>query len=350
MRINNFVRRDYKTVSPLDRLESFKTNLLQEQALVVKNNDKYYGILTPFDLLGHSCKIAANCINKKPIIKIDQSLYDALNVMKENNYEVLEVFKDTEFCGLLYKNDIVEFLIESNDEKDQIIHDIAHDLKNPIASIQGMVELIKMNNDPDKSELYHNYILQACDESYSIINNLLELASLKYDSSQEFKYIDINLLLNEFVSKPFYLADKKNVTIDNEISSERWIVHIHPQKIIRALQNLVINGIKFSHSGDRVTISSFYADDSVVISVKDQGIGIPDKLQSEVFKKFSKARRKGTNGEKSTGLGLAITQEIIKANNGNIWLNSEENVGTTFYVSLPRSSVNDQSAIGKIIR
>ena len=98
---------------------------------------------------------------------------------------------------------------------------------------------------------------------------------------------------------------------------------------------MISNAIKFSPSGASIVVSIFEDDDQVVISVEDNGIGIPEKLRAQVFNMFTTAQRPGTAGEKSFGLGLSICQQIIENHHGKIWFESKVNTGTTFHISLP---------------
>jgi signal transduction histidine kinase len=263
--------------------------------------------------------------------------------MQDYDTDVIAVMNKGVFMGLVYKDDLIVYLLKNNQDKDKQIHTIAHDLKNPISAIEGMVELIKMEQNETLRIKYLNYILQACSDSNNIISNLLELASLEYEISKHLENVDINSLLNEFLTSPFYSAKRKNIRISNNIDDEQWYVNINPKHFKRAIQNLIVNSIKFSNPGNEITLSTYLNDDRVIIKISDEGIGIPSHLQSEIFKKFSKARRKGTQGEQSTGLGMAIVKEIVEFHNGKIWLWSEEGKGTEVYISLPLIPVIDHS-------
>jgi signal transduction histidine kinase len=99
---------------------------------------------------------------------------------------------------------------------------------------------------------------------------------------------------------------------------------------------LISNAIKFSPAGAPIIIKAEEFEKEVQISVKDNGIGIPDKLKNQVFNMFTDAKRPGTEGEKSFGLGLSICQQIVEKHNGRIWFQSDTEHGTTFYFSLPK--------------
>jgi signal transduction histidine kinase len=117
-------------------------------------------------------------------------------------------------------------------------------------------------------------------------------------------------------------------------------VHIIPadrEKLTRALDNLVVNAIKFSPEGSTVKIITAETPTGIVISVQDNGIGIPPELADKLFEPFeSTIKRKGTSGEQSFGLGLYICRQIIEAHGGRIWFESHPGQGSTFFISLPK--------------
>jgi len=110
---------------------------------------------------------------------------------------------------------------------------------------------------------------------------------------------------------------------------------INREKIWRVISNLISNAIKFSPKGAVIYVIVNQKHQGVEICVKDYGIGIPDKLQQQVFNMFTEAKRPGTDGEKSFGLGLSICRQIVEKHSGRIWLKSESNNGSSFYVYLP---------------
>lgn len=118
-------------------------------------------------------------------------------------------------------------------------------------------------------------------------------------------------------------------------------------KIIRVLSNVVTNAIKFSHEGSTIYIKTLTAASNIVITVTDNGIGIPESMASQLFDPFTSAKRKGTNGENTFGLGLYITRQIVEAHNGNIWFKSEPGKGTTFYIELPVAGTYSQPILSE---
>jgi two-component system sensor histidine kinase VicK len=104
--------------------------------------------------------------------------------------------------------------------------------------------------------------------------------------------------------------------------------------MLRAITNLLSNAIKFTRESGKIELSLSLKDKHPLITIKDNGIGIPKNKQPFLFEKFSPARRAGTKGEKSTGLGMFIVKEIIDKHSGKLTFESEENKGTIFYIEL----------------
>jgi signal transduction histidine kinase len=112
-------------------------------------------------------------------------------------------------------------------------------------------------------------------------------------------------------------------------------INISKTHIRRVIANLISNAFKFTPEKGRVDISSEVKNNTYLLYIEDTGVGIPDNLRDELFKPFSKAQRKGLNGERSTGLGTYIVKQIIALHNGTIQLESEEGKGTKVTIALP---------------
>src|SRR6185503_7822197 len=121
-------------------------------------------------------------------------------------------------------------------------------------------------------------------------------------------------------------------------------LHINREKIWRVISNLISNAIKFSPVDSVIKVKAIQKQGNVVIAVKDHGIGIPDNMKDKVFNMFTNAKRPGTIGEKSFGLGLSISKQIIEKHSGKIWFDSVQDKGTTFYISLPKSQDKDMES------
>lgn len=220
-----------------------------------------------------------------------------------------------------------------NQTKDSIMGVVAHDLRNPITAIMGLSDLIK--SDLPNTQSYLELVDKSCHNALSIINDLLDITELDRDDYVlETDVVELNEFIREALQTHFFLADDKELQIAFDCNSSEIFVDINRDKFARVINNVIINSIKFSHRKSKINIVTQVNENDVVISVQDFGIGIPEHLQDKIFDKFTKAGRKGTEGEKSMGLGMSIVKQIVHLHKGRIWLESEENVGTTFYIQL----------------
>ena len=168
-----------------------------------------------------------------------------------------------------------------------------------------------------------------------LINEIMEAAE---NDAGHFKKepVEINGLVSNCVELLRFKAAEKEQFITMELMEMPLELTISKEKVWRVISNLISNAIKFSAEGKEIIVNVLNDQSSVEINVKDNGIGIPENLKNKVFNTYTDAKRAGTAGEKSFGLGLSISKEIIESHKGNIWFESIANRGTTFYVSLPK--------------
>ncbi|HJV20766.1 MAG TPA: tetratricopeptide repeat-containing sensor histidine kinase [Sediminibacterium sp.] len=219
-------------------------------------------------------------------------------------------------------------------EKDSILKLVAHDLRTPVASIPTLVQLIFDEKDENQKTELLQVIRSSCNSSINLINDILSTSTLgnkpmdKQDISIETFINDCENLVKVKVSEK-----KQKLLINNTAGNN--IIRIDAEKMKRVISNLITNAVKFSPKGASITFSIEQTDHLLRLSVSDQGIGIPKEMQSQVFELNTSAKRKGTDGEKSYGLGLYICKQIVTAHGGKIWMESEVDEGTTFFIELP---------------
>lgn len=225
-------------------------------------------------------------------------------------------------------------LIELNKSKDNILGIVAHDLRNPVSSIIGLANLIEQE-PADYAELI-DLIKKAGNNALSIISDLLDIASLDNDRGLgESRMVNINQLIREIIESLQLFAEDKELELmfhSNEVVIE---IPADAIRMSRVFSNLMMNAIKFSYRGNKILINTHIENNKLLITIQDFGMGIPEKLRELIFDKFTKASRRGTEGEKSLGLGMSIVKRIVELHHGKIWLESEENKGTTVYIELP---------------
>jgi two-component system sensor histidine kinase VicK len=234
----------------------------------------------------------------------------------------------------------------SSQEKDRILRAVAHDLRNPLGGIASLSGVMVDESEHDKDmQMQLALIKDTATDSLELINEILEATK---NTSEDLKKqrVDVNAMLNNSVELLRFKAAEKHQQILLEGLDKSFDITINREKIWRVLSNLISNAIKFSPVDSAIRVKALQKKDHIVVSVIDQGIGIPDNMKEKVFNMFTDAKRPGTIGEKSFGLGLSISKQIIEKHGGKIWFDSEVNKGTTFYISLPTTGKKDTSKAG----
>jgi len=249
----------------------------------------------------------------------------------------------------LQKNDLEITLSElklSSQEKDRILRTVAHDLRNPIGGIASLTQVMLLDEHTDDQKELITLIKETSNNSLELINEILEVTN-NTTAQLKKELVDINSLLSKSVELLRFKASEKDQKIKLELLDEPEELLISREKIWRVVGNLISNAIKFSPVGGIIYVKAALGENIVAISVKDQGIGIPDNVKDKVFNMFTEAKRPGTSGEKSFGLGLSISKQIIESHKGKIWFESDGKTGTTFFIDLPRYGKDKTSSISK---
>jgi len=221
-------------------------------------------------------------------------------------------------------------------EKDRILRTVAHDLRNPLGGVASLTALMAAESEyTDEQKELINLIKETSNNSIELINEILdatENSATKVNRDKEL--VEINSLLSNSVELLRFKAAEKDQEIILELIETPVELFIAREKIWRVISNLISNAIKFSKQNSPIFVKLTDNGSYITISVKDNGIGIPDDIKHNIFNMFTDAKRPGTNGEKSFGLGLSICKQIIENHNGNIWFESEDGKGSTFFISL----------------
>ena len=219
-----------------------------------------------------------------------------------------------------------------NHQKSEILGFVAHDLRNPLNNIEALTRIVlEENSERQNTEI--ELILSSTRQAKSIIDDLLEIAQ---NNKAPFQLQTTNMIafINNVCSNwQKNLKNERRVIFNSDI--EHLTAAIDASKLTRAMDNLIGNGLKFSQSEMPVNIDVSRTKGGCMIRITDFGIGIPHNLHGLLFDQFSKAGRPGLKGEKSIGLGLHISKQIIEQHGGSLTLSSKENEGTTFEIVLP---------------
>ena len=240
---------------------------------------------------------------------------------------------------LIRANEITELQRLGRARRD-FVANISHELRTPVTSLQLLLDTITEEALDDKAfvlSLLGKMHLQI-DLLHQLTDELMDLALIE-SGQAPIKLIEIHAeeLVKDAAEALRPQAELKGVRLSTALVSDS-VVLADPQAIRKVLGNLVHNAIKFSSAGGQVEIRVSPSGENVQFSVSDTGIGIPAVDLPRVFERFYKvdrARARGADGLRGTGLGLAIAKHIVGAHGGNIWAESVEGKGSTFFFTLP---------------
>lgn len=252
------------------------------------------------------------------------------------------------------KNDIQKknkALEKLNSDRDALIGVIVHDLKNPLSSISGLVEVMSMNELDEENRSLLSMIDISSKKMQRLVNNLLDIKKVeRSDIQTEFKEISTREIVEDSMSAFRMMAARKLIIIQEDVDD--FIVKTYPDYVSRIIDNLISNAIKFSNLGSKVSLTIKKATDNFwEIIVDDEGIGIPEKEKEKLFQMFSQISNKPTGGESSTGIGLYTVALLTSKLNGTIFLEDKKNQGSRFVCRLPFSTSNvNQKADKEYVR
>jgi signal transduction histidine kinase len=226
-------------------------------------------------------------------------------------------------------------LEEINKVKDRLFSIVSHDLKDSISSIKGFIDLLR-EEGISQDEFYELIpeLSENADNASLLLFNLLNWSKTQMQNLEPnpelFNIQDVFKTKMALIEQK--VEQKRIVVIDE---SQRDLIYADKSMIEIVIQNLLTNAVKFSRTGDMITISNKNQNGNALICVEDTGVGIAKENLDKLFKNNA-FTTVGTKNEKGTGLGLSICKELVELNKGRIWVESKVNVGTKFYVELPK--------------
>ncbi len=240
-----------------------------------------------------------------------------------------------------------EQLATLNRMKDEFVSTVSHEFKTPLTTISGFLTvMLEGDTGPlNQQQMKFLAIAKAASKRLSgLVSDLLDLSRLEGGAKMELGPLDLGRLMLESVENHQPAAADAGKTLSSEtpgalpqaLGDERWL-HL-------VLDNLVSNAIKFTHPGGRVRVRVQDKGEFVMVSVSDDGIGIPPEDREKVFERFYRAGNRSQVNAPGTGLGLAIAREVVDKHGGKIWLESELGKGTTFHFVVPAAGRDREAA------
>ena len=237
-------------------------------------------------------------------------------------------------------------LREIDQLKDEFISSISHELRTPLTAIQSFTEILLdyENNDPETQKEFLKIIQSQSYRLLDIINNMLMVAEINRD---ELRVSESSVILVDLVEEIVSLfrerSKEKNLNFKISISSDLVNVTTDSRYLKQILVNLIDNAIKFNSDGGLVEIGALETSDKrIQIFVRDSGIGIPAEGAQLIFHRFKQLGNTLTNKPDGVGLGLFIAKKLIEKMKGEIWVESQEGDGATFYILFPAGKIEEK--------
>jgi len=290
-----------------------------------------YSKLTSISIINPLKKL---CISAKKLKEGDYSSRVTLNL--KNEFGELECIFN-EMANQIENEIYLKNQAEAN--RKQLILHVSHDLKNPLSSIMGYSELLRKNPDISKEE-NDNYIKIINENSIRANHLITDLFELSKMESSEYHLnrskVDICEYIRQELATYIFTFENHEFIFNFDIPENEIFAFIDTKEFKRVFENLVSNAVKYNPAGTKVEVVVSEKADATMIIFKDNGVGIRKEFAENIFEPFERADRSINSNTGGTGLGLAIVEKIIKAHNGEIHINTDENCGCEFSIIIPK--------------
>ncbi|WP_339753817.1 tetratricopeptide repeat-containing sensor histidine kinase [uncultured Winogradskyella sp.] len=316
----------------VDPLNLSNTNTLEDDLNTVKpkTHTKTSWLNSPLTLYGTIAALA---------ILLTLLLFSWL---KAEKYKDTLVEQKDKLAQEQQRNDAIleqtHHLEEVNQVKDKLFSIVSHDLKDSISSIKAFLDLLK--EDSISKEEFNDLIPELSENANNASSLLFNLLNWSKSQMQNLEPKPDLFNIQEVFHNKMALVeqkveDKRIVLIDE---SQRDFVYADKSMLEIVIQNLITNAVKFSRTGDVITVSNQDVNGKSLICVEDTGVGISRENIDKLFNANKNFTTVGTKNEKGTGLGLTIAKDLVELNDGRIWVESTQNVGSKFFIELPKAA------------
>lgn len=283
------------------------------------------------------------------------------NLLYKGKLSYINIFKDISSRKQINK---LENHIKDNEKKltetkeynkmlTEFFSNISHELKTPLNVILGAIQILSIKDNTQISQgneakfnKYLRVMKQNCYRLLRLVNNLIDLS--KFDSG----YLKLNLcnlnivsVVEEIILSVAHYVENRGLSIVFDTDIEEKTVAVDADKIERIMLNLLSNSIKFTDAGGSISVNISHREDTVAISVRDTGIGIPkDKLNS-IFDRFGQVDKSLTRNKEGSGIGLSLVKTLVELHGGNISISSVEGEGSEVVMELPVRTVENEMPV-----
>ena len=304
-----------------------------ETAVEAVNQGAFSYLVKPVDIDSLMGTIR-NALNQQRLISENHEL---LEMLQRSNEELEQKNRDLEEAGLV---------------KMQILSTASHELKTPLTSIVGYVDRILLQIDSvgdltDRQEKYLEIVKKNSYRLKSLIDDLLDISRIESGGFElNLTSVDVIDELEDAARSVQTHADRKNIRVELEVPEDLPPIRAERLRFSQVVVNLLSNSCKYSMKGSKVKVSARRRNGCVQFDVSDTGIGISQADQARLFTQFFRAETKLTREESGSGLGLFITKFLVEAHGGEIWVQSEEGVGTKVSFTFPADTAGASSLVG----
>lgn len=236
-------------------------------------------------------------------------------------------------------------------ERKEFVSNVSHELRTPLTSVKSYVEALSDGawKDPEIAPQFLKVVQDETERMIRMINDLLSLSRMDSGTAKlNLEYVNINELFSyildrfDMIIKKEEDPKKKRYTIERHFTRKDLWVEIDPDKFTQVVDNIMNNAVKYSPDGGVITARLLETHNHVILSISDQGLGIPRKDLNHIFDRFFRVDKARSRKQGGSGLGLAISKEVVNMLGGQIWVDSVEGKGSTFYISLPYVPYDDE--------
>ncbi|WP_035455396.1 cell wall metabolism sensor histidine kinase WalK [Agrilactobacillus composti] len=238
-------------------------------------------------------------------------------------------------------------------DRREFVSNVSHELRTPLTSMRSYIEALNDGawQDPKVAPEFLKVTQEETDRMIRMVSDLLSLSRMDQGTAKmDLEFVNMNEFFNFILDRfdmmlksdagdasnmPHKPEKNKHYVIKREFTNQDFWVEIDTDKMTQVLDNIMNNAIKYSPDGGTITCRMIEMHHNLIISISDQGLGIPRKDINKIFDRFYRVDKARSRKQGGTGLGLAISKEVILAHHGRIWADSVENKGSTFYISLP---------------
>ncbi|WP_110928063.1 cell wall metabolism sensor histidine kinase WalK [Bacillus massiliglaciei] len=314
-----------------------RVNLINEPAAKLLNVSRETVLNQPIiQVLGLEDEYSFDdLLEERESVILDYSKKNEAFVLRAN-FSVIQ--KETGFVNGLITvlHDITEQEKIEADRR-EFVANVSHELRTPLTTMRSYLEALADGawKDEEIAPAFLSVTQNETERMIRLVNDLLQLS--KMDSKDYLLttgWVNFNKFFHHIIDR-FEMTKNEDITFKRDIPEENYYVDVDEDKITQVLYNVISNSLKYSPEGGQVTFRVRPSEGFIVISISDEGMGIPHNLIDKIFERFYRVDKARTRKLGGTGLGLAIAKEMVVAHGGKIWAESTEGKGTTVFFTLP---------------